>query len=128
MQRGILVDKCHRQSSNLKSGKYNMDKGKYRDNPDQFIYRRPYEDAYGVLHNPVTEWDELLKYYKSWVTFVQIGEGSRRMSQPASARAQVNIRRDEQHHRQNLARVEELEAADLEQVDRNKQWKRRKRR
>lgn len=105
-----------------------MTGGKYRDNPDRFIYRRPYEDAYGVLHNPTTEWDELLKYYKSWATLVQIGEGSRRMSRPASVQAQAIIRREEQHHRQNLARVERLEAADLERVNRNEQWKRRKRR
>jgi hypothetical protein len=71
----------------------------------------------------MTEWDELLKYYKPWVTFVQIGEGSHQMSRPALAQAQMIIRGEEQCSRQSLARVEELKAADLERLNCNEQWK-----
>jgi len=43
--------------------------------PDQLVYQRPYEDAWGTLHDPTTEWDELLKNYKPWVMLIQVGDG-----------------------------------------------------
>lgn len=96
---------------------------------DQLNRLRPYDDAWGVLHDPTTEWDVLLKYYKSWVMFIQIGEGSRRMCRAASSEVEVIIHREEQqHHRQKMAKIRALEAEDLERVSRSKEWKRRKRR
>ena len=91
-------------------------------------YLRPYEDNVGVLHDPRTVWDELLKYYKPRSLFLLIGEGSRRMCRPASLSAQLAIRTQAQSHGNNLARLENLEAAYLEQLNRNKYWKRRQRR
>ena len=85
-----------------------------------YTYLRPYRDDAGILHDPRTEWDELLKYCKPWVLFLQIGEASRRMCKPASVSVQADIREGERRHRENRARVDELEAADLERANRSK--------
>ncbi len=103
--------------------------GKSRETVGQLlIYRLAYEDGWGVFHDPRTEWDHLLKYYKSWVRLIQIGEGSRRMCRPASTGAQAIIHREKQQHRDNISKLEALEAEDLGRVSRNKEWKRRRRR
>ena len=88
--------------------------------PIRLIYRRPYEDAWGVLHDPTTEWDELLKYYQHGLRLL-VSEATRKKARPASAGARELIRQERQAER--LAR---LEARDLELLGRRKQWKRRK--
>jgi len=93
--------------------------------PDQLIYRRPYEDAWGILHDPTTEWDDLLKNYKSWVMLLQVGEGTRRMAQPASIGASKMIRKEQRRRQDSIARINQLEADDLEKTSRRKHWKRR---
>lgn len=93
--------------------------------PDQLIYRRPYEDAWGILHDPTTEWDELLKNYKPWVMLLQVGEGTRRMAQPASAGAQRIIRREQHRRQQSAIRMNNLEAENLGRINCRKHWKRR---
>jgi len=100
----------------------------WRTCPDQLIYQRPYEDAYGTLHDPTTEWDELLKNYKHWVMLLQVGEGTRRMAQPASIGAEKIIRKEQQRQQIIAARVNELEADYLQKNGYRKYWKRRQRR
>ena len=96
--------------------------------PDQLVYLRPYEDAWGTLHDPTTEWDELLKNYKSWVMLLQVGDGTRRMAQPASIGAEKIIRKQQQRQQIIAARVNELEADYLQKNGYRKHWKRRQRR
>ena len=96
--------------------------------PDQLIYRRPYEDAWGILHDPTTEWDELLKNYKPWVMLLQVGDGTRRMAQPASVGAQRIIRREQHRRQQNATGMSSLEADYLERTNCRKHWKRRQKR
>lgn len=98
-----------------------MAEGNWRSWAGQLVYRRPYEDAWGTLHDPTTEWDELFKYYKSWVLLL-VGEGTRRMARPASSGARELIREE-----RNAARIDKLEANYLEWNGRRKQWKRRRR-
>jgi len=95
--------------------------------PDQLIYRRPYEDAWGILHDPTTEWDELLKNYKPWVMLLQVGDGTRRMAKPASIGAGRMIRREQQRRAEATGRINALEANDLDKINRRKHWKRRRR-
>jgi hypothetical protein len=104
-----------------------MAEGKWRTWPDQLVYRRPYEDAWGVLHDPTTEWDELLKNHKPWVMLLLVGDGTRRMARPASAGAQKIIRKEQQRRLHNMARINDLEAGYLEWNNRKKHWKRRRR-
>lgn len=94
--------------------------------PDQLIYRRPYEDAYGTLHDPTTEWDELLKNYKPWVMLLQVGEGTRRMARPASVGAEKIIRKQQQREQDGAMGVRELEADYLQKTHSRKHWKRRR--
>ena len=93
--------------------------------PEQLIYLRPYEDAWGTLHDPTTEWDELLKNYKTWVMLLQVGDGTRRMAQPASIGAGLMIRREQQHRAEATSRINALEGNDLDKINRRKHWKRR---
>jgi len=94
--------------------------------PDQLIYRRPYEDVWGTLHDPTTEWDELLKNCKPWLMLLQLGDGTRRMAQPASIGAARIIRRERQRRVQAISRIHALEASDLDKINRRKHWKRRR--
>ncbi|MCD5416792.1 hypothetical protein LR021_00210 [Candidatus Bipolaricaulota bacterium] len=103
-----------------------MAERKWRAWAGQLIYRRPYEDAWGVLHDPTTEWDELFKYYQSWVRIL-VCEGTRRMARPASAGAQELIREKRRHQERNATRINKLEADYLERTTRRKHWKRRQR-
>lgn len=96
--------------------------GNWRRWAGQLIYRRPYEDAWGMLHDPTTEWDELFKYYRSWVLLL-VSEGDRRMTRPASAGARELIRGEGRRQRT----IDELEAGYLEWNNRRKYWKRRQR-
>ncbi len=91
----------------------------------QYVYQRPYEDAWGTLHDPTTEWDELLKNYKPWVMLIQVGDGTRRMARPASIGAGNIIRKEEQHRQYYATRTSSLEADYLERNNRRKHWKRR---
>lgn len=101
-----------------------MAKGNWRAWAGQLIYRRPYEDTWGILHDPTTEWDELFKYYRSWVQLL-VDEGTRLMARPASAGACALIRgREERRWRT----IDELEASYLEWSNRRKQWGRRQKR
>jgi len=93
--------------------------------PDQLIYQRPYEDAWGTLHDPTTEWDELLKNYRPWVMLLQVGDGSRRMARPASIGASQIIHKEQRHCRQAVGRISKLEADYLDKTSRGKHWKRR---
>lgn len=93
--------------------------------PGQFDYLRPYEDAWGTLHDPTTEWDELLKNCKPWLMLLQVGEGTRRMAQPASIGAGKMIHKEQKRHRQAACRINKLEAAYLEETNCRKHWKRR---
>ena len=95
--------------------------------PGQYVYQRPYEDAWGTLHDPTTEWDELLKNYKPWVMLIQVGDGTRRMAQPASIGAGRMIRREERRRAEAASRINALEANDLDKNNRRKHWKRRRR-
>lgn len=103
-----------------------MAEGNWRTWADKFVYRRPYEDAWGTLHDPTSEWDELLKYYQHWVRLI-VSEAARRLARPAVAGA-LELIRQEQRHRNNVARASKLEAGHLEWANRRKQWKRRKKR
>ena len=94
--------------------------------PDQLVYQRPYEDAWGTLHDPTTEWDELLKNYKPWVMLLQVGDGTRLMARPASIGAGRMIRREQQHRAEATSRINALEANDLDRINRRKHWKRRR--
>jgi len=105
--------------------KENMASRNWLSFPGQFVYQRPYEDAWGVLHDPTTEWDELLKNYKSWVMLLQVGDGTRRMAQPASIGAGRMIRREQQHRAEATSRINALEGNDLDKINRRKHWKRR---
>jgi len=98
----------------------------WRTCSDQLIYQRPYEDAWGVLHDPTTEWDELLKNYKPWVMLIQVGDGTRRMAKPASIGAGRMIRREQQRRAEAASRINALEANDLDKLNRRKHWKRRR--
>ena len=104
-----------------------MCRGKWRDNPRQLVYQRPYEDHWGVLHDPTTEWDSLLKYYHIGVILL-VEEGTRRIARPASIHAQAIIRRQKQRHLENLAKTQTLEVSDLKRVSDIRHWKRRKKR
>jgi len=103
-----------------------MAEGSWRAWAKRFTYKRPYEDAWGTLHDPTGEWDELLKYYQHWVRLI-VSDAARRMARPASAGALKLIRAEERRRRQNLARAHKLEADYLEWADRRKHWKRRRR-
>lgn len=103
-----------------------MAEGAWRSWTGQLIYRRPYEDAWGVLHDPTTEWDELFKYYQSGVQLL-VDEGTRRMAQPASTRVRELIHRKRKYKQRNATRIDDLEASYLVWNDRRKQWKRRQR-
>ena len=94
--------------------------------PDQLVYQRPYEDAWGTLHDPTTEWDELLKNYKPWVMLLQVGDGTRLMARPASIGADRMIRREQQYRTEATSRINALEANDLDRINRRKHWKRRR--
>jgi hypothetical protein len=96
--------------------------GNWRSWIGQLVYRRPYEDAWGMLHDPTTEWDELFKYYRSWVQLL-VDEGTRRMARPASAGVGNLLHRGGRRRKA----IAELEADYLEWNDRRKQWKRRQR-
>lgn len=104
-----------------------MIEGKWRTWTRDLVYRRPYEDAWGALHDPRTSWDELLKSYKSPRFILVVGEGTRRMARPASTCAEEAIRDEKRRRQQARARISQLEATDLESVSRQKQWKRRRR-
>ncbi len=78
------------------------------------VYKRPYEDKWGALHDPTTWWDELLKYYRHDATLL-VSEACRRMAQPAHVEAVRLIRRGEARHRRNLKRAHQLEARYLAQ-------------
>lgn len=104
-----------------------MCSGKWRDNPRQLVYQRPYEDHWGALHDPTTEWDKLLKYYQTGVILL-VEEGTRRIARPASIHAQAIIRRQKQRHLENLAKTQTLEVGDLRRVSDIRHWKRRKKR
>lgn len=92
-----------------------------------FMYRAPYEDAWGTLHDPTTFWDELLKYYRHGELLL-VSEGTREMALPARAGAQRLIRQAKRRHQRNLSRAYVLEADYLDWADRRKQYQRRKRR
>ena len=94
--------------------------------PNQLVYQRPYEDAWGTLHDPTTEWDELLKNYKPWVMLIQVGDGTRRMAKPASIGAGRMIRREQKRRAEATSRLNALEAEDLNKINRRKQWQRRR--
>lgn len=98
----------------------------WRTCPDQLVYRRPYEDAWGVLHDPTTEWDELLKNYKPWVMLLQVGEGTRRMARPTSIGAGEIIRKEQRRRQDSMAGINALEADYLEKTSSRKHWKRRR--
>jgi hypothetical protein len=101
-----------------------MCRGKWRDNPRQLVYQRPYEDHWGVLHDPTTEWDRLLKYYQIGVILL-VEEGTRRIARPASIHAQAIIRRQKQRHLENLNKTQTLEIRDLKRLSDIRYWKRR---
>lgn len=103
-----------------------MAEGNRRAWAEQLIYRRPYEDAWGVLHDPTTKWDELFKYYQSWVLLL-VSEGVRRMARPASSGARELIREERRRQQRNSARTNKLETNYLEWTSRRKHWKRRQR-
>jgi len=103
-----------------------MAEGAWRSWTGQLIYRRPYEDVWGTLHDPTTEWDELFKYYWPRVQLL-VDEGTYRMARPASAGARELIRERRGHRQRNAARTNELEADYLEWNSRRKHWKRRQR-
>ncbi len=94
--------------------------------PDQLVYQRPYEDAWGTLHDPTTEWDELLKNYKPWVMLLQVGNGTRQMAKPASIGASRMIRREQERRAEVAGRINALEANDLDRINRRKHWQRRR--
>jgi len=77
------------------------------------------------LHDPTTEWDELLKNYKHWVMLIQVGDGTRRMAKPASIGAGRMIRREQQRRAEATSKINALEANDLGKINRRKHWKRR---
>ena len=104
-----------------------MSRGKWRDNPRQLVYQRPYEDHWGVLHDPTTEWDKLLKYYHIGVILL-VEEGTRRIARPASIHAHAIIRRQKQRHLENLTKTQTLEVRDLKRLSDIRHWKRRKKR
>ena len=91
----------------------------------QLVYKRPYEDHWGALHDPTTWWDELLKYYQHNVRLI-VSEATRKKAQPAWVGAQKLIREEQKRHKQTLARVDKLEADYLQAVGRRKHWQRRK--
>jgi len=95
--------------------------------PDQLIYQRPYEDAWGTLHDPTTEWDEVLKNCKPWAMLIQVGDGTRRMARPASIAAGRIIRREQERRAEVISRINALETSDLDRINRRKHWKRRQR-
>ncbi len=84
-----------------------------REGPD-FVYAVPYEDHWGVLHDPTTWWDELLKYYKHHVRLI-VGQATRQMAQPASTEALRLVRRALKRHLRNLRKAHKLEANYLKQ-------------
>lgn len=90
-----------------------------------YVYRAPYEDAWGTLHDPTTWWDELLKYYKHNMLLL-VSEGTREMALPAQVWAQRLIRQAKRHHQRNLRQAYAMEADYLGWVDRRKQYHRRK--
>jgi len=94
--------------------------------PGQYVYQRPYEDAWGTLHDPTTEWDELLKNYKPWVMLLQVGDGTRRMAQPAAIGASRMIYKEQKRRAEATSRINVLEASDLDKINRRKHWKRRR--
>jgi len=78
------------------------------------------------LHDPTTEWDELLKNYKPWVMLLQVGDGTRRMAQPAAIGAGRMIRREQKRRAEATSRINALEASDLDKINCRKHWKRRR--
>lgn len=95
-----------------------------RDDLRSYYYRRPYLDAWGNWRNPVSKWDELLKYYKPWIMLL-VGEGTRRMAQPASVRAHQLIRKEQKGYQRSLEHAHQLEAQYLRKEHKRKQLKRR---
>ncbi|MEO0248008.1 MAG: hypothetical protein ABIN58_00410 [candidate division WOR-3 bacterium] len=88
-----------------------------------YYYRRPYQDRWGNWHYPITEWDELLKYYKHWVVLL-VSEATRRMAQPASIRAHALLVQEQRSRRRHFQKVAQLEAQYLEREDARKRHKR----
>jgi len=95
----------------------------WRAYPEQLMYRHPYQDVWGNLHDPTTEWDELLKNCKPWLMLLQVGEGSRRMARPAWSGAKDT--QFNEYPRRNEQRITTLEAKDLARSHCRKHWKRR---
>jgi len=99
---------------------------KNRESMKHLVYRRPYEDEWGVLHDPTTEWDALLKNYKSWIMLASVGEGTRRMAMPASVEAVDSIKKTRQCLDNTASRTCGLESRYLECIHRGKHWRRRR--
>ncbi len=97
----------------------------WRDWAERFIYRRAYEDRWGVFHTPAGEWDELLKYYQHWVR-LKVSDAARRLARPASTAALELIREEAAERRRLQAQAYRLETEYLKWVNRRKQWKRRR--
>ena len=104
-----------------------MEQGQWRAWADFFKYKRPYEDKWGTLHDPVTDWDERLKYYQHWV-LLRVSDATRCKARPADVGAHALIRAEERRRKESLDRAYRLEAEYLEWANRRKQWKRRKKR
>lgn len=96
----------------------------WRQWAEQFIYRRAYEDCWGVFHSPAREWDELLKYYQHWVR-LKVSDADRRLARPASTAAVELIHEEAAERRRLQSQVYRLETDYLKWVNRRKQWKRR---
>ncbi len=103
-----------------------MAEGNWRAWAGQLVYRRPYEDAWGMLHDPTTEWDELFKYCQPWVRLL-VSEGDRRTARPASAGARELIFKRRRRKQRNATGIEKLEADHLQWNNCRKHWKRRQR-
>jgi hypothetical protein len=91
-----------------------------------YYYRRPYLDPWGNWHYPITEWDELLKYYKHWVVLL-VSEATRRMAQPASRRAAALLAHEQRRKRRHFQKVAQLEAHYLKREHARKRHKRAQR-
>jgi len=85
-----------------------------REGGVSFVYAVPYTDRWGVLHDPTTWWDDLLKYYKHHARLI-VSEATRQMAQPASAEALKIVRKALKRHRRNLENAHELETRYLKQ-------------
>jgi hypothetical protein len=104
-----------------------MAEGKWRTWATQLTYQRPYEDAWGALHDPTTEWDELLKYYDKTQMLLLVGDGTRHMARSAYVGARILIHNERQERCASLARASALEAEYLEGINSRKHWRRRQR-